>query len=284
MEFVIGIGSQRAGSTLMHKLLESSSNVFMHPLKELHYFDTLYGYRSKAALQQFSSRQIYREMDRIITAQNLGFINDYFRCYVRANLMLAGGDVQNIKYLDLFRPMIKSHQWLGEITPEYMLFDEPSIEKMRDVIGENARIVLVCRDPVDRFISSMKLMNTYNQLNFDSATVQRWVNTEIDADSMWIKSQDGYNDYEGAMKRFTRFFKHVAVYDYKQLVSNPASIAADLVQNLGLEIDGDKFCAGVNQVVNALGDNFSIDAELRTKLEQRYAASSDFMKHFFGGL
>jgi hypothetical protein len=33
--FVLGIGSQRAGSTLMHHALEASTDVFIHPLKEL---------------------------------------------------------------------------------------------------------------------------------------------------------------------------------------------------------------------------------------------------------
>ena len=43
--FVLGIGSQRAGSTLLHHCLDVASDVFMHPLKELHYFDTLHGVR-----------------------------------------------------------------------------------------------------------------------------------------------------------------------------------------------------------------------------------------------
>lgn len=35
-KFVIGIGSQRAGSTLLHKILDECTNIFIHPVKELH--------------------------------------------------------------------------------------------------------------------------------------------------------------------------------------------------------------------------------------------------------
>ena len=66
--FIIGIGSQRAASTLLHTLLSDSSDAFMHPVKELHYFDTLFGVRPQEALTEFSTRQLMREVDHIVAA------------------------------------------------------------------------------------------------------------------------------------------------------------------------------------------------------------------------
>ncbi len=53
-KFVIGIGSQRAGTTLLHTILSECTPVFMHPLKELHYFDTLFDTRDIQLLRGVS--------------------------------------------------------------------------------------------------------------------------------------------------------------------------------------------------------------------------------------
>ena len=55
--FVIGIGSQRAGSTLLHKILDSCTDIFMHPIKELHYYDTLFDVRKDEFLKKFISNE-----------------------------------------------------------------------------------------------------------------------------------------------------------------------------------------------------------------------------------
>ncbi|TAL51617.1 MAG: hypothetical protein EPN92_00395, partial [Chitinophagaceae bacterium] len=144
--FVIGIGSQRTGSTLLHHLLEASTNIFMHPLKELHYFDTLHRIRPKEALRDYSLRQMAREVEKIVTAKDLNFLTKKrYKCYLRANKILATNTIENINYLDLFRPCLMNTDLLGEVTPEYMLLNDIAIENMKSVIGENAAIILICR-------------------------------------------------------------------------------------------------------------------------------------------
>lgn len=83
--FVIGIGSQRAGSTLLHNLLDESTSIFMHPLKELHYFDSLFHVRAPQALVAFSRRQLDRQLDEIIAATQYGFIDKSYKCLLRTN-------------------------------------------------------------------------------------------------------------------------------------------------------------------------------------------------------
>ena len=87
--FVIGIGSQRAGSTLLHNLLDESTSIFMHPLKELHYFDSLFHVRAREALVAFSRRQLDRQLDEIIAATQYGFIDKSYKCLLRTNRILA---------------------------------------------------------------------------------------------------------------------------------------------------------------------------------------------------
>ena len=59
--FLIGVGSQRAGSTLLYRILNKSVNgIFMHPVKELHFFDSIHKIRPPEALKIFSTQQLRR--------------------------------------------------------------------------------------------------------------------------------------------------------------------------------------------------------------------------------
>ena len=56
--YVIGIGSQRAGSTLLHRVLAACTPVWMHPMKELHYFDVVAGATAFRMMQRLSTHLV----------------------------------------------------------------------------------------------------------------------------------------------------------------------------------------------------------------------------------
>jgi hypothetical protein len=279
MEYVIGIGSQRAGSTLLHRLLQASTDIFMHPVKELHYFDTLYGYRDAAALSDFSFRQLAREVNHIVGAKAFDFIDQNYRCYLRTNLILSKTPIQSVQYHDLFRPMLSRRQLFGEVTPEYMLLDDASIEKMKSVVGENARIILLCRHPVDRIISSAKLFNVYNNQGLDDAALNAWLLSQAAQETAWMKTQDAYNDYAGTIERYSRHFKRFVALRYDDLISDPATQAQGLIDKLDLSIDVAAFVKGLSSVVNSLGESSKIQSELKQALDKRYEQS---LKYYEG--
>lgn len=272
--FILGIGSQRAGSTLLHRLLAQSSDVFMHPLKELHYFDTLHGYRPGEALKKYSLSQLSREINRIVEARSFEFMNDRYRCYIRSNRLLAWTEVEHIEYHDLFRPFLSRYRLLGEITPEYMLLNEDAILKMREIIGADAGIVLICRNPVDRLLSAAKLFNVYNNLNMDSPTANQWLRQQLDQHSPWIQAQDAYNDYASASERYARHFRHFVAIAYETLIADPLTAARQLADGLAIRIDANRFAEGVHRVVNDLGDGVTWSEETQTALSLRYEAIS----------
>ncbi|MBK1721486.1 sulfotransferase [Thiocystis violacea] len=281
--FVIGIGSQRAGSTLLHSLLDKASNVFMHPVKELHYFDTLNGYRSSDALKQFSERQLAREIDHIVTAPDTSFTrNKRYRCYLRTNKILSRVEVNEVDYLDLFRPNLAEYKLLGEVTPEYMLLDSDAIARMRDIVGESAAIVMICRNPVKRILSAVKLMSSYNNLQFDDASAGRWLSDMLSRDSSWLKAQDGYNDYEAAIERFSRFFSRFIAVSYDDLVADPGSTADALSRALEIRISTHDFVEGARKVTNSLGVDFSFGEGTIAALSDRYADAERFLRDYFG--
>lgn len=281
--FIIGIGSQRAGSTLLHRLLEASSNVFMHPVKELHYFDTLYGYRSKESLQEFSIRQLVREVDRIVASSNLDFVkNKRYRCYLRTNRVLARSPIEKISYIDLFRPNLQNHHLFGEVTPEYMLLNEDSIIAMRQIVGGDACIMLICRNPVKRILSAVKLMNSYNNLEMDDVAANDWLRRMLESDNAWINAQDGYNDYVGAIERYSRHFPNFFAISYDALIEKPRLIAQEIADRFNLKIDEAMFEHEAKKTVNDLGSNYCITDELIADIDARYQHSRSCAEEHLG--
>jgi hypothetical protein len=279
--FVIGIGSQRAASTLLHRLIGESTDVFMHPVKELHYFDTLFGVRAQEALTDFSLRQLGREVDRVVAATDYKFIGRRYKCFLRTTKILATTPVEKIDYLDLYRPFLKECSILGEVTPEYMLLDEAQVERMRSVVGEDASIILMCRNPVDRLLSAAKLFNTYNNLRMDDAQLGVWLKRMVDENSPWIQAQDRYNDYERAIRVYSAAFPRFLALSYEGLIENPADAATRIARTCDLVINERKFTEGLATVSNSLGDQTPPDSTLTKLLSGRYQEQAGFLGRRF---
>lgn len=253
----------------------------MHPLKELHYFDTLHGVRPPEALRGYCQKQLARELDNIVAAKDFLFINDVYRCYLRSCRMLGLGDVAGVEYLDLFRPFLQRRTMLGEVTPEYMLLEPPAIASMKQVIGADATVLLVCRDPVDRLLSAVKLMNAYNNLGMESDAAGEWLRANLAAEGAWMQAQDGYNDYQGAVERFGSQFPRFLAISYDELTRSPSTVARRIREVAEIDIDVEKFSAASRQVKNDLGLGFELGDELRQMLSIRYRTQSEYFRTLF---
>lgn len=277
--FIIGIGSQRAGTTLLHSLLGETSDAFMHPVKELHYFDTLYDLRDPSALKEFSMRQLKREINRIIANSDLTFASKRrYKCMLRTNMLLATTPVSSIEYKDLYRPLLSSNRPLGEITPEYMLLNESQANHFQSVVGEDATVILLCRDPVDRILSAAKLFNVYNNLNMDQEGLSSWLNRMLDEESAWIQAQDKYNDYKRAIGIFGKLFSRFIAIDYADLVHRPRDVARRIAEIADITIDSDRFAEKSAKRKNSLGEQEIADIDLTIRLGERYGNQNEIIQ------
>ena len=120
-DYIIGIGSQRAGSTLLYRILNDCSSIFMHPVKELHYYDTFFNVRHENYLKDFSENQL----------KNLKGTKPKSKrdqCLIRTNEILYKTPISEVNYQDLYRPCIMDNEYLCEITPEYMILPNDGIK------------------------------------------------------------------------------------------------------------------------------------------------------------
>lgn len=261
-KFVIGIGSQRAGSTLLHRILDECTDIFMHPVKELHYFDTLYNVRHPSILTKYSQRQLNRELERLIKADNHSYINDkQYKCYLRTNKILANNIITDVDYLDLYRPCILGSRVVGEITPEYMILPDEGVKLMAEMLGDDTPIILITRNPVDRFISAFKLLKLYGSDNVDMSNFERDLNSVFDEMPDWIKQQKKLNDYQSAILLYSKYFNNVICLSYEELVNDADKVISVLEDKLSVNIDKDKCKKILGVKVNQIGDTSSISQE-----------------------
>ncbi len=143
----IGIGAQKAGTTWLHRNLQAHPEVWMPPIKELHYFD------EKAELEDgFVSRlrgdrpadkrwrrqirgRLRRPLERL-SSRNFAWDLRYFF-----------GKPHDGWYASLFEP--GRGKTTGEVTPDYAILGKEGVARVHGLMPE-AKIVFMMRNPVER--------------------------------------------------------------------------------------------------------------------------------------
>jgi hypothetical protein len=281
---LLGVGSQRAGSTLLYRLLHQSvKGLFMHPVKELHVFDSLHHLRPRQALKTFSRHQLERLRQQhgdLATAQTTG--SKRLICEIRTNTILSERDINNVDYLDLFRPCLIHHHWVGEVTPEYMLLNEEQLKGVRDQFPGRIVPVLMVRNPAKRFLSAYKLRHFYmrpaGQPMPDNDTLLSNLNLLLDQheEDGWFKAQLRFNQYSEAQQRLKSVFGDDTItLSLDRLIQNPEYAFQILEERINLEINRERGIELLQQKINETDIKMSLDAEAIEKLNTYFAKSTE---------
>ena len=146
----LGIGAPRAGTTWLHANLKKHPEIWLTPVKEIHYFDSLqrgnargpfYKRHLRKRARRYVTRETYRERwhDRTLFSE------------LRWDLHFFVPPRTNRWYGRIFRP--GPGQIAGEITPAYSILKPETVQEVREV-NPDLRIIYLLRDPVERSWSS----------------------------------------------------------------------------------------------------------------------------------
>lgn len=160
--FVLGVGAQKAGTTWLHNYLNSHHDVYMSPIKELHYFDILYRPDLCAALGGRFRRNLSIKLRNLKVGEPIAERPDIIDLVDRIRM-----DYQNDAYLDFFCSRApESAKVVGEITPSYSLIGEAGFREIRELFrnsGISLKVVYLMRDPVERFYSALRMVEHFDQ-------------------------------------------------------------------------------------------------------------------------
>ena len=146
----IGIGAQKSGTTWLHHNLRPHPEIWLPPVKELHYFDqniqdagtTFAAYKRFTGKRPFDER--WRRQVKNRTKNNLKNPSLESLVWDFKYFMLTPSDDW---YASLFRP--GKGKTAGEITPSYSLLEKESISHIHELMPR-AKLLFFMRNPIER--------------------------------------------------------------------------------------------------------------------------------------
>ncbi len=143
-DFFVCIGAQKSGTTWLARVLSSHPDMFMSPVKELHYFDHIGGLTQHLSERKLRSRN-RKFLQRLLTQwhrfRELKMQRSWYKTYLN-------GPIDDAWYAALFRDR-EGKRFAGEATPEYAIIGEAGFQHLAR-LAPNARLLFIMRNPVTR--------------------------------------------------------------------------------------------------------------------------------------
>ncbi len=150
----IGVGAQRCGTTWLGAYFSRHPSIFMSPIKELHYFDTLWA----PDLMENRNEAFLKELRTLLRGLGIDEIRAGGAKWklavqtVRRLEMLKGG---HASYLEYFAAQVGDCPVAAEITPSYSVLEAAHFEEIR-ALHPRVRLIFLMRNPVDRVWSLLR--------------------------------------------------------------------------------------------------------------------------------
>ena len=142
--YFVCIGAQKAGTTWLARALAQHPDLFLTPVKEIHYFDHMRGLTTHLSDRKRRSR--YRKYHQRMWTQwhRWAFYRaqaPWYRAYMR-------DPIDDHWYASLFAER-QGRSMAGEITPEYAVIGAEGLRHIHR-LAPDARVIYIMREPVAR--------------------------------------------------------------------------------------------------------------------------------------
>ncbi len=126
---------------------------------------------------------------------------------------------------------------VGDISPEYLYFHEKAIPLIKNTLGENVKIIIILRNPVDRAFSGYTHFkrDRREDLTFEEALekedermAQNWI---------WAWQYKNSGLYFRQVKSYLDNLKNVKVIIYEDLKNNEQNILSEICDFIGVSPD-----------------------------------------------
>lgn len=270
----LGIGAQRSGTTWMYEQLRLHPEIWLTPVKEVHYFDkrdhlSLLAnkhYRKHLHRRLYTYLQVFTELK----LTNLHYIS------WDLNYFLNKRDTR--WYVSIFRP--GPGQIAGEITPAYMTLDIDVVKEIRQ-LNPAMKIIFLMRDPIERAWSGAVKSLARDQ--------KRKITDISDEDFMHYFERKGAilrGDYINALDIWENVFgPHQIHIDFMdEIQKKPEDVIRRLYRFLEVSDNENLIPKNLKRKVNSTdGYKTAIPERFESYLAQRYLAQLEILNKRFGG-
>jgi len=269
----LGIGAQKAGTTWLYRNLQAHPEVWMPPIKELHYFDEkfeaeggfvsrLRGDRPSEVRWRRQIRARFRHPLERLSSQDLSWDLKYFF-----------GRPGKEWYASLFKP--GSGKVTGEMTPDYAILENERVARVHELVPD-AKIIFMMRNPVERpwSVTNMGLrirggsvedMTTRNiRRQFEKGRVRRMTD--------YLRTLDTWNAFYSEEQIFVGFLEDIHFF--------PEETLRNLYRFLGVDPSVAK--GVITQKIHS-GSISKMPLRLARYLARSYREETERLEERFGG-
>lgn len=168
----LGIGAQKAGTTWLYRGLELHPDIWLPPVKELHFFDekirfpepglsNLHGDRGPSMRWR---RQLHNERKR---RQRVTLVDDA----EARNRAWGSNYFFGTPSIEWYKSLFDGVPLSGEVTPEYATLDAATIETVVEALPE-IRVIYLLRNPIEREWSAALMASRNRDRDIDTVLVQ----------------------------------------------------------------------------------------------------------------
>ncbi|MGH0033549.1 MAG: sulfotransferase family protein [Myxococcota bacterium] len=216
----IGIGSSRCGTTFLHAALRRHPEIWLPPVKELHFFDR--GGRRRRRARGRGTGSVLKATRRMLRGDRDGPAD------VRFLLRHRFGAHDLAAYRAWFR--LGAGRVCGEITPGYCILEDERIALIRRELPD-LRLIFLMRDPIDRaWSAAYKSLVRDRGRSFDAVAPEEW-RRKIESRGLARRS-----DYPGILDRWERHFpaEQIRVGFFEDLQAAPEAFLREIHLFLGV--------------------------------------------------
>ncbi|HYQ56865.1 MAG TPA: sulfotransferase [Draconibacterium sp.] len=162
---------------------------------------------------------------------------------------------------------------IGDISPEMLYFHEKSIPRIKADLGNNVKIIIILRSPIERAFSAYLHFKRDKREHLSFEEGLKMEKERMEKDWIWAWQYKNSGLYFEQVKAYVANFKQVKVVLFDDFQRNSNLVLADICNFLGVESD---FTFDTSYKYNVSGNPKS---ELMYKLETSRKSIS-FVKRF----
>lgn len=245
----LGIGAQKSATTWLDHNLRRHPDVWLPPIKELHYFDRSPEYPSTNRLAETHPiprllgggeprRRLRTRVKQALLEQVRRKDWDRFRWMMRYHL----GTYDDEWYLSLFGGA--EDKVKGEITPSYSILSLADVQHIQRILP-HLKIILLLRNPIERAWSHFRYVRDKGRIqqSGDPADIKRFMDSsEQELRSNYVRTIDNWTSC------FPREQLFIAFYD--DVVEGPVGLLNSVFTFLGVNKTEFRGLEGVREKVN----------------------------------
>lgn len=246
------IGAQKSGTTWLYDALRWQPGVFMPAIKELHYF-------TQQSLENVIPWCEDLRLRQINTLRAIYLAKEHKSAYEERSLK-EFRHIEKIPADDDWYRGVFAHARVGdicgEVCPSYMSLPSNHIQHLI-TINPDVRIILVIRDPIDRFWSQVRMDIEHKRLKWN---LEEFLSRHLEK-TIYMK----YTDYAQAIPRWLAAVgeDRLCIVVQDEIESNPELVYSKLLSFIGVPFSSPR--NNLRSRVNR-GEDRAIPKELHAKL------------------